>query len=74
MNDWCGKHYGINLCYGGGVGYGTYGKAGWDRRSRVIDIRNGGQTVVTWKRLDNASLSSKDEQILYDVTAAKNSN
>lgn len=25
VNDYCGNHLGIHLCYGGGIGYHTYG-------------------------------------------------
>ena len=67
VNDFCGQHYGIFLCYGGGVGYRAYGLAGWDRRSRVIEVRDNGNTIVTWKRLDNSGFSRIDEQILYQA-------
>ena len=65
VNDYCGKYYSINLCYGGGVGYGTYGSAGWERRSRVIQFVSNGASAVTWKRLDNADLTLKDTQTLF---------
>jgi len=64
-NDYCGKYYNIHLCYGGGVGYGTYGKVGWARRSRVIEFRGNGTSVVTWKRLDDEALTRKDDQVLF---------
>jgi len=67
VNDFCGLHHGVHLCYGGGVGYHAYGKVGWARRSRVIELRNNGGTVVTWKRLDDASFTHKDEQVLYSA-------
>ncbi|CAN8275362.1 unnamed protein product [Cochlearia groenlandica] len=38
LNDFCGKHKGLNLCYGGGFGYHGYGKAGWSRRARVVAV------------------------------------
>ena len=39
VNDFCGDLPGnIKVCYGGGVGYHAYGKAGWDRRARVVDL------------------------------------
>ena len=49
----------------GGVGYRTYGRAGWDRRARVIEFRNQGASVVTWKRLDDEVLTIKDTQTLF---------
>lgn len=37
VNDFCGGLLGnIKVCYGGGVGYHAYGKAGWFRRARVV--------------------------------------
>lgn len=66
VNDYCGLYRGINLCYGGGSGYGTYGKAGWDRRSRVIYLENFGNKISTWKRLHNPQLSVKDKEVLYE--------
>lgn len=70
LNDFCGLHQGVHLCLGGGVGYHGYGKAGWDRRSRIIEFRDNGQTIVTWKRLDNADFTKINEQVLYDAKLA----
>lgn len=39
VNDFCGNLPGaIKMCYGGGVGYHAYGKAGWSRRARVVEV------------------------------------
>ncbi|KAK9762236.1 Phosphatase dcr2 [Basidiobolus ranarum] len=56
----------MQLCYGGGTGYGTYGATdkGWDRRSRVIEISKNGQSIKTWKRKDDINLTSFDPQII----------
>lgn len=58
VNDYCANWKGIDLCYGGGCGFGhgAYGKTGWARRARVIelgqDAATGEGTIETWKRLD----------------------
>ncbi|KAG2454796.1 hypothetical protein HYH02_000630 [Chlamydomonas schloesseri] len=52
VNDFCTPFYGIQLCYGGGFGYHAYGKAGWPRRARTIDLYGNG-TVHTYKTLDS---------------------
>ncbi|WJX28257.1 putative inactive purple acid phosphatase 28 [Trifolium repens] len=73
-NDFCGKLDGIWFCYGGGIGYHGYGKAGWPRRARIIraELQKGKkswttvQRIMTWKRLDDEKLSKIDEQILWD--------
>ncbi|KFH73873.1 hypothetical protein MVEG_01087 [Podila verticillata NRRL 6337] len=64
-NDYCLDHRGIHLCYGGGIGYGTYGSSGIARRSRVFEIRSFGDRVETWKRLDDEDLSTVGHQTLF---------
>ncbi|KAK9097480.1 hypothetical protein Sjap_022977 [Stephania japonica] len=72
-NDFCGQISGIWFCYGGGSGYHGYGKAGWQRRARVIvaELEKGKrawmrvQRIKTWKRIDDEKLSKFDEQILW---------
>uniref|UniRef100_A0A2P2JRW6 Putative inactive purple acid phosphatase 29 isoform X1 n=2 Tax=Rhizophora mucronata TaxID=61149 RepID=A0A2P2JRW6_RHIMU len=74
VNDFCGKLTSIQLCYAGGFGYHAYGKAGWDRRARVVvasleKTEEGGweavKSIKTWKRLDNERLTVKDHQVLW---------
>ncbi|GBG72262.1 hypothetical protein CBR_g11192 [Chara braunii] len=38
VNDFCGTLHGLRLCYAGGAGYHGYGKLGWDRRARVVQV------------------------------------
>ena len=56
LNDFCGlcqvTDRQIWLCYGGGVGYTTYGRVDHARRVRIIELSDFGQTIRTWKRLD----------------------
>ncbi|CAI9099314.1 OLC1v1036109C2 [Oldenlandia corymbosa var. corymbosa] len=73
-NDFCGKLDSIWFCYGGGIGYHGYGRAGWPRRARIIlaELAKGDRTwtgverVTTWKRLDDGKLSRIDEHVLWD--------
>ncbi|KAK9741245.1 hypothetical protein RND81_03G091900 [Saponaria officinalis] len=74
LNDFCGTRKHIHLCYAGGFGYHAYGKAGWSRRARVISVKLGKtgkrvwspvSMIKTWKRLDDAKLSTIDAQVLY---------
>ncbi|KAK9703123.1 Phosphatase dcr2 [Basidiobolus ranarum] len=66
VNDYCFPYVDMHLCFGGGAGYGTYGATskGWDRRSRIIQLSNYGQNIKTWKRKDDAALSSFNEQVI----------
>ncbi|KAF9601892.1 hypothetical protein IFM89_023956 [Coptis chinensis] len=74
LNDFCGELNGIQLCYAGGFGYHAYGKAGWDRRARVVvatleqtDKKGWGavKSIRTWKRLDDQNLTTIDPQLLW---------
>ncbi|CAH8346450.1 unnamed protein product [Eruca vesicaria subsp. sativa] len=74
LNDFCGELKGLNLCYGGGFGYHAYGKAGWERRARVVvaDLNKKStgswgdvKSIRTWKRLDDQHLSVIDDQVLW---------
>lgn len=43
VNDFCGVLHGIQLCYGRATGYNSYGKEGFPRGARVIElVENGG--------------------------------
>ncbi|CAH8346416.1 unnamed protein product [Eruca vesicaria subsp. sativa] len=75
LNDFCGELKGLNLCYGGGFGYHAYGKAGWERRARVVvaDLNKKStgswgdvKSIRTWKRLDDQHLSVIDDQFLWN--------
>jgi hypothetical protein len=75
INDFCGKLSGIQLCYAGGFGYHAYGKAGWSRRARVLSVQlektdnsewRGVKSIKTWKRLDDAHLSTIDSEVLWN--------
>ncbi|XP_010444194.1 PREDICTED: probable inactive purple acid phosphatase 29 [Camelina sativa] len=77
-NDFCGELKGLNLCYGGGFGYHAYGKAGWERRARVVvvdlnkkrkDTWGDVKSIRTWKRLDDKHLSVIDSQVLWNSSA-----
>ncbi|XP_050387611.1 probable inactive purple acid phosphatase 29 isoform X2 [Argentina anserina] len=79
LNDFCGKLTGVNLCYAGGFGYHAYGKAGWDRRARVVaatleKTTSGGwgavKSIKTWKRLDDQHLSTIDSEVLWTKSSA----
>ncbi|KAF7154269.1 hypothetical protein RHSIM_Rhsim01G0181700 [Rhododendron simsii] len=76
VNDFCGELIGIHLCYAGGFGYHAYGKAGWDRRARVVvasleKTENGGwgavKSIKTRKYLDNQQLTTIDVQVLWST-------
>lgn len=74
VNDFCGELTGIQLCYAGGFGYHAYGKAGWDRRARVVlvsleKMEKGDwgdvKSIKTWKRLDDKNLTTENSQVLW---------
>ncbi|KAF8631933.1 hypothetical protein AX15_002186 [Amanita polypyramis BW_CC] len=58
----CRRVQGIWMCFGGGGSYSGYGKTGFDRRFRIYDILDYGETIRTYKRTDKGEII--DEMIL----------
>ncbi|KIM44481.1 hypothetical protein M413DRAFT_442454 [Hebeloma cylindrosporum] len=59
----CRRVQGVWMCFGGGGSYSGYSKVGFDRRFRIYDITEYGETIRTYKRTE------KDE-ILDDMILA----
>ncbi len=55
VNDFEGELHGIRLCYGRGTGFDTYGRPGFARGARVIEIQNGLRGFRSWLRLDGGT-------------------
>ena len=53
---------GVWLCFGGGGSYSGYGKVGFDRRFRIYDISDYGETIRTYKRTEKDEIL--DEMVL----------
>jgi len=58
----CRRVNGVWLCFGGGGSYSGYGKIGFDRRFRIYDISDFGETIRTYKRTEKDEVL--DEMIL----------
>ncbi|KAH9829999.1 Metallo-dependent phosphatase [Rhodofomes roseus] len=58
----CRRVQGVWLCFGGGGSYSGYGKIGFDRRFRVYDVSDYGETIRTYKRTEHDEIV--DEMIL----------
>ncbi|MCM3631172.1 metallophosphoesterase family protein [Paenibacillus glycanilyticus] len=56
VNDFQGELHGIKLCYGRASGYNTYGKDGFARGARVIQLTEGESGFRTWLRLEDGSV------------------
>jgi 3',5'-cyclic AMP phosphodiesterase CpdA len=56
VNDYWGLHHGIRLCYGRATGYNTYGRQGFPRGARIIQLKRGVQGFRSWLRLDDGSV------------------
>lgn len=68
-NDFSGTLHGIKLCYGRASGYNTYGKEGFMRGSRVIQLNQGQHEFATWLRLEDGSVVH--EQPTHDPNNAQ---
>lgn len=51
LNDGEATLFGIRLCYGRATGFGGYGKQGFARGARVIELAQGRREFETWLRL-----------------------
>jgi len=56
VNDFWGDLHGIRLCYGRATGYNTYGREGFPRGARVIQLKEGERQFETWLHLDDGTV------------------
>ncbi|KAK0457796.1 Metallo-dependent phosphatase-like protein [Desarmillaria tabescens] len=68
LTENCRRVHGIWLCFGGGGSYSGYGKIGFDRRFRVYQISDYGETIRTYKRTEKDEIL--DEMVLVGRGAA----
>ncbi|TFK39994.1 Metallo-dependent phosphatase-like protein [Crucibulum laeve] len=62
LTENCRRIKGVWLCFGGGGSYSAYGKIGFDRRFRIYDVSDYGETIRTYKRTEKDEIV--DEMIL----------
>ncbi len=55
INDYEGDLYGIRLCYCRGTGFHTYGREGFPRGARIIQLMEGEREFRTWQYLADGS-------------------
>jgi predicted MPP superfamily phosphohydrolase len=55
VNDYWGEFHGLRLCYGKATGYNCYGKEGFQRGARVIQLQENIAGFNTWLRLEDGS-------------------
>lgn len=56
VNDFWGDLHGIRLCYGRASGYNTYGREGFPRGGRVIQLQESERQFETWLHLDDGTI------------------
>ncbi|CAG7851579.1 SubName: Full=Related to DCR2-dosage-dependent cell cycle regulator {ECO:0000313/EMBL:CCA72678.1} [Serendipita indica DSM 11827] len=54
--DNCRRVLGIWFCFNGGSSYSGYGKVGFDRRFRIFNITDWGETITTYERTEKGKL------------------
>ncbi|KAJ7760525.1 Metallo-dependent phosphatase-like protein [Mycena metata] len=64
VTESCRRVKGVWFCFGGGGSYSGYGKLGFDRRFRIYDISDFGETIRTYKRTEHDGFQ---DSILDDV-------
>ncbi len=60
--DRCRRVHGVWMCFNGGSSYAGYGDRGFERRVRVYNVSDWGETISTYKRLANGEVI--DRQVL----------
>ncbi|WP_442593802.1 metallophosphoesterase family protein [Neobacillus sp. D3-1R] len=76
VNDFNGELFGIHLCYGRATGFNTYGKEGFSKGARVIEIKEETKTFQTWVHLEDGTIiqhqikhnpnsSNRDPAVVY---------
>jgi hypothetical protein len=60
--DRCRRVSGVWMCFDGGSSYTGYGAADFDRRVRVFNISQWGETIASYKRLTSGDIV--DRQVL----------
>ncbi|KDO21644.1 hypothetical protein SPRG_12885 [Saprolegnia parasitica CBS 223.65] len=68
LNSYCIERKGIQLCYGGGVGYGqAYGNPSVARAARMIQWRRDdrAETITTWRHVDDIEATTTVRMTLY---------
>ena len=58
-NDYEGTWEGVDLCYGRGSGYGAYGKDGYQRGARIIELREGTRGYSGYIRLADGTVADR---------------
>ena len=53
LTENCRRVKGVWFCFGGGGSYSAYGKIGFDRRFRIYDISDYGETIRSYKRTEH---------------------
>ncbi|OJT14478.1 hypothetical protein TRAPUB_8978 [Trametes pubescens] len=69
LTENCRRVKGVWLCFGGGGSYSGYGKVGFDRRFRIYDISDYGETIRTYKRTEHDEIV--DEMVVAGRGAPK---
>ncbi|MCM3749246.1 metallophosphoesterase family protein [Paenibacillus pasadenensis] len=62
VNDYAGTLFGITLSYGRATGYHTYGKEGFPRGARIIQLTEGQRNYDSWLRLDDGTVDLQELQ------------
>ena len=62
VNDFVGELYGIRLCCGRGTGFNTYGRQGFKRGARLIQLQEGVRDFRSWLWLEGGEVETEPPQ------------
>lgn len=70
LRDACTRIRGIWMCFPGGSSYSGYGLRGFDRRVRVFSISDWGETISTYKLLDQSGEGDREDGTFASFSAS----
>lgn len=62
INDFWGELHGIRLCYGRTTGFNSYGRDGFPRGARVIELTESERQFETWLHLEDGVIARQQEE------------
>ena len=70
LRDACSRIRGVWMCFSGGSSYAGYGLVGFDRRVRVFELSDYGETITTYKLLDGSGAGARADGTFARASAS----
>ena len=64
LTSFCARHKAVWSCFAGGSSYSGYGLPSFDRRVRVYNVQDFGETIRTYQIVDGSAVGELSEDVL----------